>query len=120
MLDLRATQLAFLDVISAPDGVEAALWDSAGVLENLVVGDRRLAAAGRLGVYADIYRLRLRAALASSYPLTNRLVGESAFAALADRYFAVHPSLSPSLRDGGAAFPSFLAANRAGWVGATA
>jgi len=115
MRSLGEVQQAFLGVITSPDGVEAALWDAGG-LERLVVGDDRLSAAGRIGVYADMYRLRLRAALAATFPFTAKLVGDAAFDALAGRFFARHPSRSPSLRDAGAAFPGFLAARGCGWA----
>jgi hypothetical protein len=112
---LREAQLAMLAVISAPEGVEAALWDAGG-LERAIAGDARLGAAGRLGVYADMYRLRLRAALAATFPHTALLLGDAGFAAIADGYFAAHPSRAPSLRDAGAAFPGFLDARAAGWA----
>jgi hypothetical protein len=87
---LRDQQLAFL----------AAIADGGPPLG--VAG----AAARRVGVYADMYRLRLRAALASTYPRLAGLLGD--FDELADGYFAAHPSTAPSLRDCGRALPDFL------------
>src|SRR5262249_29167428 len=58
------------------------------------------------GVYADMYRLRLRAALASTYPRLAEILED--FDDVADEYFAAHPSRAPSLRDCGRALPDFL------------
>ncbi len=108
---LRDTQLAMMSVISARDGVEAAIGEAGG-LERLIAGD----AVRRLEIYADMYRARLRAALAATYPFVAEKVGEEGFAELAAGYFAVYPSRAPSLRDCGAGFGAFLASRRAGWL----
>lgn len=112
---LRETQLAMMSVVSNRDGVEAGLV-GARALEKLVAGDSRLGAVGRLGIYADMFRERLRAALAATYPLVEKHLGAEAFAELAEAYFAVYPSRAPSLRDCGAGFGAFLAARRTGWL----
>jgi len=102
---LRELQLAFLEAVAGGARDPA--------LERLIVGDARLDAAGRLDIYADMYRLRLRAALAATFPLTAQALGDEAFAARADAYFAAHPSRAPSLRDAGARFPELLEGWRA-------
>ena len=112
---LRETQLAMMNVLTARDGVAAAIGDAPG-LERLVASDARLDAVGRLEIYADMYRERLRAALAATFPLIAKHLGPEGFAEMAEGYFAVYPSRSPSLRDCGAGFGAFLASRRAGWL----
>src|SRR5262249_10223275 len=112
---LRETQLAMMNVLTARDGVAAALGDAPG-LERLGASDARLDAVGRLEIYADMYRERLRAALAATFPLVAKHLGPEGFAEMAEGYFAVYPSRSPSLRDCGAGFGAFLASRRAGWL----
>jgi hypothetical protein len=69
--------------------------------------DHLLDGAGRIGVYAEMYKLRLRDALAAQYPVLAKVLGDE-FAALAERYLRAHPSTSPSLRELGRELPDFL------------
>jgi hypothetical protein len=87
---LRELQLAFWNAVTA------------GGPPPPLCGD----AAARVAIYADMYRLRLRAALASTLPLTAQALDD--FDAVADAYFAAHPSRSPSLRGCGDGFADFL------------
>jgi hypothetical protein len=68
---LRELQLAFLDAVRAGDG-------GAGGLALRIAGDDRMDARGRLGIYADMYRLRLAAALAATVPQTAAALGAPA------------------------------------------
>jgi hypothetical protein len=52
----------------------------------------------RLDVYSEAYRLRLRDALASTYPQLQELLGAAEFDALARQYIAAHPSQFASIR----------------------
>jgi hypothetical protein len=97
---LRELQLAMLGVVTGGAG-------DAG-LERLVAGDERLSAAGRLRIYAEMVRERLRAALAATFPALAAALGDEAFAALAVRYLAACPSRHPSLRWVGRALPAYL------------
>ncbi len=53
------------------------------------------------GVRYDVYRnnvmISLRRALASRFPVTERIVGEAFFAAMADSFIRLHPPRSPLL-----------------------
>ncbi|TDQ82545.1 hypothetical protein A8950_2368 [Dongia mobilis] len=70
-----------------------------------------LAPADRLGIYRYAYRQRLTEALANDFPGLAALLGATAFADLARRYVAAHPSRNPSLRWFGAQLPAFAAAD---------
>lgn len=71
-------------------------------------GGGRLSAAERVAIYADMYFVRLRDALAHDYVALQRALGDDAFATLARRYLAEHPSNRPSLRDLGRHLPAFV------------
>jgi hypothetical protein len=62
----------------------------------------------------DVYRRGARAnhagALAATYPVVKRLVGDAFFGEAARRYAAAHPSTSGDLNDYGGPFAAFLAA----------
>lgn len=99
MRELRGLQTRFLAAVVG--GAETAD-------ETLVRGDHRLDARGRLEIYADMYFLRLRDALAEDFPKTKTVMGDEAFNATARAYLDRHPPSRPSLRDLGAVFPRFL------------
>ena len=69
---------------------------------------------GRLGIYADMYFVRLLDALREDFPKLEAVVGEGAFRALVADFLEAAPPASPSLRDLGAALPAFLAAHPLG------
>lgn len=62
----------------------------------------------RMAIYADGYRIRLREALASNFPQLQRLLGEAAFAEVADAYLEARPSTFRSIRWFGDALPAVL------------
>jgi hypothetical protein len=63
-----------------------------------------------LAVYRASVLSNFRGALAATYPVVLRLVGESFFAEAARRFAIAHPSMSGDLNEYGARFPAFLAA----------
>jgi hypothetical protein len=63
----------------------------------------------RLDVYANAYRWRLIEALADTYAMLARALGEEDFAELGRRYIAAHPSVHRSIRWYGAELAEFLA-----------
>ncbi|MBL8706668.1 MAG: putative DNA-binding domain-containing protein [Rhodospirillales bacterium] len=77
---------------------------AASVLED------RLPPEQRLQVYRNHVRISLREALAATFPVVRRLVGEGYFATVARPFVLAHPPKSPVLADYGAAFPAFLQA----------
>jgi hypothetical protein len=82
--------------------------DLAAEQANLGIrGDQRMPAVDRVQVYAEMYVVRLRDALAHDYPALHRALGDDGFAALSRGYVAEHPSDRPSLRDLGRHLPAF-------------
>lgn len=62
----------------------------------------------RIAIYRDAYRIRLREALASNYSRLQTLLGEAAFAEIADAYIEAQPSTVRSIRWFGDALPALL------------
>ena len=62
-----------------------------------------------LDLYRHAYRIRLSAALGENYPLLQRVLGDEAFAALADGFITARPSRHPSIRWFGAELADYLA-----------
>lgn len=77
-------------------------------LRDLVAGDG-LGAHARLQIHRNHTFITLREALAATYPVVCRLVGEEFFAALARAYVAVHPPTRPCLFEYGPDFGDFIA-----------
>jgi hypothetical protein len=73
-----------------------------------------LESAGRLRIYQNNSAAAFEAALARSYPVLRRRVGEDYFRQLARDYRAGHPSRSADLHWTGRQFPAFLADVHAG------
>jgi hypothetical protein len=67
-------------------------------MEALIVGTPEVPAATRLAIYSEAYRLRLIDALASNVPRLQQLLGDDAFAQLAQRYIDERPSAYRSIR----------------------
>ena len=85
-------------------GLHAALWSPQtpeGL--NCSTPDRRFA------VYRNNVQHGLSVALATRFPVIERLVGADFFAATARVFAAQHPPETPVLQDWGEAFPTFLA-----------
>ena len=115
------TQTLFWRLISAPDGVDAALAALPdrgralpGGVEAWVRGDERLAAAERLEVYARMYFFRLLDCLAGDFPSVHAVMGHESFHVLARDYLEHHPSTSRSVRSLGRFFAQFLDAHALG------
>jgi hypothetical protein len=110
-LALRALEQRLFGLIRAPQGVEAGLAGrglTAHDLDQFIAGDDRLAAIGRLGIYADMYFWRLLEVLRGAFPKLVLALGDDAFSALAAAYLDAHPSRHPSLRFLGERLPGFL------------
>ncbi len=65
-------------------------------------------AAQRLDIYRNGYFIRLEKALAHDFPISARVMGQSAFARMAGEYVLAHPSQNPSLRFLGHGFADWL------------
>jgi hypothetical protein len=121
MANLANTQTLFWRLISAPDGVDAALAalpdrerTLPGGIEAWVRDDERLAAVERLEVYARMYFFRLLDCLAGDFPSVHAVVGHENFHVLVRDYLERHPSTSRSVRSLGRSFAPFLDAHALG------
>ena len=75
-----------------------------------VVMDDLMAPARRLRIYRNHYYITLIEALAATFPVTRRLVGEMFFAQVARRFAATSPPAGPCLFEYGEGFPALLEA----------
>lgn len=111
-LSLRELQGVLKRVITAPDGVDAALTREARLhpdgIDQLIVGGPPLGARERLEIYANGHLHRLLDCLKEDYPATLVVIGEDAFRALVSAYLAEHPSDSPSVFGVGRLLPEFI------------
>ena len=122
LASLRALQEWFSAVTTHPESVEEGISAAArseaarGLLATIgvhdasrvVVGDARLDALSRLGVYHDAYRARLVECLADDYPAVQYTLGDDTFTAVCHSYIAAHPSRGPSLNPYGETMAAFL------------
>jgi hypothetical protein len=117
MSDLVRTQQRLWQLLTAPDGVRAALasrGDPSGrSLEGLLVSDARASAALRLEVYANAYFERIHDVLASDFEALAHALGEAGFHDLVTAYLCVHTPTRPSLRHAGQHLADFLAGHPA-------
>jgi hypothetical protein len=82
---------------------------SSGNLPHGVTAHDPAEAARRYGVYRNNVSHSLTQALATKFPVIERLVGEAFFAAMARIFASEHRPQSPILMFWGDAFPAFLA-----------
>lgn len=68
----------------------------------------RMDSQDRLSVYRNGYFIRLEKALAHDFPATRQAIGEDRFARAAGKYVLNNPSRSPTLRELGRSFASWL------------
>lgn len=70
---------------------------------------QRLSASERVSIYQNNYRMTMVNALATTYPVCVKLVGEDFFRMLTEKYIQQSPSHSFSLNDYGAGLAQFIA-----------
>lgn len=87
---------------------EAARFVAPDRVEEVVVPTDRLTGVDRLGIYQEMYLLRMYDALESDYPVLARRLGERRFWKLVSDYVAAHPSRSYTLNRLGDRLPEFL------------
>jgi hypothetical protein len=121
---LRETEQLFWKLISAPEGVAAALRqpDNKSLqLDEVLRGDERLTAVERLDIYASMYFYRLLDILRSDYEAVVAALGDERFHNLVTDYLLVCPSEHPSVRNVGQRLPRFLEGHALGlerrWLG---
>lgn len=95
---LNATQQAFADALLNP---EAPVPDG-------VVDPEGRPAPKRFAVYRNNVTVSLMDALATAFPVVEKIVGNEFFAAMAAEFVRAHPPSSPLLMFYGEAFPGFL------------
>jgi len=100
VLNLSELQEQFLDALAGADQPD---------LLSLI-DDREPGAAARLAVYRNNWRCNLCNALATSYPVVKRLVGDEFFNWMCDQYIDAHPSSSGNLDEYGREFSAFIRA----------
>jgi hypothetical protein len=88
----------------------AAAIDASQASRAPAVRGGRMPPAERLAIYRRNLHANWRGALADTFPVVARLVGESFFAEAARRYALAHPSSSGDLHRFGAGFPDFAGA----------
>ena len=114
-LDLKRTQELFWTLITAPEGVRAAIDGLSGrgsideaSINALFAGDEQLPAVERLDIYANMYFYRLLDCLAEDFPKVRAAIGPERFHNLVTDYVLRHPSEHPSLRFLGRRLPEFI------------
>jgi hypothetical protein len=99
--DLVETQRRFFELITAPEDVARTLAArdlSPSHVEDMVAGDGRRSALGRLDIYANMYFFRLLEILKADHPAVAAALGDERFHNLATDYLQAHPSRDPSVR----------------------
>jgi hypothetical protein len=112
LAELRALQERFFALITAREDVAGALqrlgWGP-GAAAAMATGDHRLDAIGRIGIYNDMYFMRLRGVLAEDFTAVLAVLGEDDFRALVADYLEAFPPRDPCLRNFASALPGFMA-----------
>ena len=105
-------------VVMHPEGADAGvtaraarslLADAARDPGSIVLPSKSLTSLERLGIYADMYYLRLIEVMEGEYPTARQLLGEHAFAVACRRFIAKNPSRTRTLNSLSRKFPDFLA-----------
>lgn len=103
---IAAVQRQLLQLITDPDGIEAALQSCGDIdgsgLRQILRSDRDLAAAERLEVYSNAYFVRIQDCLREDFGALADVLGEAAFHDLVKTYLMINPPVRPSLRHAGA------------------
>lgn len=109
---LADVQATLYDLITAPEGAAKRLAEldrPVGALDSIVKGTASLSAVERVDVYANMYFYRIRDVLRDEFAKTLSAVGDDAFHNLVTDYLVACRPSHPSLREGGARLPEFLA-----------
>ncbi len=103
---LKKNQSLLFKLITAPEGVHYELKRNPKKLP--IVGDKKLSAADRLDIYANMYFYRILDSLKEDYPMIHKIIGDSRFHNLVTDYLLKHPSTYFSMRDVGKQLARFL------------
>jgi hypothetical protein len=80
-----------------------------GAPANDVIAADGLSPDQRGGIYRNHFHITLNGALALTFPVTARLVGEGFFRTLTHAFAAAHPPATPCMAEYGANLPGFIA-----------
>lgn len=108
---LETTQAQFFEWVATEAPIEGA--------EALVFAGE-LTADERVGIYADMYWLRMRDTMRDDHPRIRAALGDEAFDRLVARYLRVYPSTHHSLNELGRHLPRYLREHPDGerpWLG---
>jgi len=94
--------------VGSPEAQQEVAADRVG---EVILPSSTLAPVERLGIYHDMYLLRMRDALAGDYPGLEHFLGDSGFLHLVRDYVQSHPSRSYTLNRLGDHLPGFIAAH---------
>jgi len=94
--DLQAAMLAALTSLDPPDELP------------FVAGDAKLDAAGRLGIYRDMYFARMTEVMTATFPKVAERLGHDDFDNMVAAFIDEYPSHHPSLRWVGRELAQFL------------
>jgi len=101
-MNLQELQQAFMKVLIDPNA-------DVHQLLSTIHSSTSLTSQQRLAIYRDSMMESFIKALAGTYPVTLKLVGEDFFRFMAKKYIAQTPSSSPDLGEYGESFPQFIA-----------
>jgi hypothetical protein len=114
---LDATQRRLWHLLTAPEGVGAALRESGDAegrsLGGFIVSDARLAATARLEVYANAYFARLFGVLKDDFGALAAALGEAGMNDAVTAYLLACPPRHASIRHAGDRLAEFLAGHPA-------
>jgi hypothetical protein len=96
------------DLASLQQEIFACLHHGAALNQLEIVETNNVSLETRLAIYQQAYVLRLSEALAINHPVLAAILGEQAFAQLAQEYIARHPSEFKSIRWFGHEFATFI------------
>lgn len=106
-MNLEKIQTKLHKIITAPVGVHKMLsWRQQKELPLL--GDKRLSAAERLDIYANMYFFRILDSLKTDFPRVYKILGDVRFHNLITDYLVKYPPTHFSLRNAGLNLPLFL------------
>jgi len=109
---LAELQSLLYRLITAPGSVEETACHERVLpdrgLETVIVGNKRLSAVERLGIYANAYFYRLRDIFKEDFPCTYAVVGDVNFHNLITGYLIEYPPSEPSIFYAGRDLPHYL------------
>lgn len=115
-LPLERVQRWMLEVVCQPGSVHEALRAPSArceiepeLLGDVILPSQRLSSEQRIGIYHDMYMLRMVEALEFDYPGVARLLGHARFHRLVEGYVGAFPSRSYTLNRLGDHLPEYIA-----------